>query len=611
MCGIAGFTGKDKAVPYLIDCLEKLEYRGYDSAGIALCGEKNFEVTKCKGKLSVLTSVLFSKKQSNSFCGIGHTRWATHGKPDEKNAHPHLSQNGMFAVVHNGIIENYSEIKRDLISNGFTFNSETDTEVIAQLLEKNYRGDFVSAVKKTLEQLDGSYAVAIMCRDYPGQIFCSRWGSPIVLASNDKGNFISSDVTSVLKYTDEVYRLEGGESALVCADKIDFFDRQMNVISKKTQKVNWSVEDAQKGGFEHFMLKEIFEQGETADKILCEYVKENRINFPDFKNIEKRLSEIKRIVFIGCGSAYHVGMSGKYVAEKLTGIYSSAEVASEWRYGDSPVDKSCLAVFISQSGETADTLAALRKAKSKGALTLGIVNVVSSSVACESDFVIYTLAGPEIAVATTKAYTAQLLTVYMLSIEIGRIKGSFSEDDYRRLVSKLLDVPEKILQILKNIPERARSLAMNFYTAEQMYFIGRNTDYAAAMEGALKLKEVSYIPCEAYAAGELKHGTISLIEKGTVVVALLGNGEVLLKTLSNVKEVKSRGARVLAVGDFDGCETENEEGFDCVLPIGKTVGLFSSLYEGIVLQLFAYYTARLKGCDIDKPRNLAKSVTVE
>ncbi len=610
MCGIVGFAGKERAVPYLISCLEKLEYRGYDSAGIALSRKRGIEVTKRKGKLSVLTNELLSKKQSDALCGIGHTRWATHGAPDEKNAHPHLSRNGYFAVVHNGIIENYEKLKNELIAGGCVFASDTDTEVIAHLLEKNYCGDFLSAVRQTLSRLEGSYAVAILCRDYPGKIFCSRWGSPIVLAETPKGNFISSDVTSLLNYTDEVYKLGGGESALVDAEGIEFFDREMKHLEKKSEKIIWSVDDARKNGYEHFMLKEIFEQSETVRKTLSEYVKQGEIAFEDFNITDRDLLRTERIAFIGCGSAYHAGLSAKYVTQKLTGIYCSAEIASEWRYDHSPLTENCLCIFISQSGETADTLAALRKAKAQGAKTLGIVNVVSSSVASESDTVLYTRAGPEIAVATTKAYTAQLVTLYLLAIKIARLRGRINTAEQKRLLSELESASDCLDEMLETLPPLIKELSREYCMSRHMYFIGRNTDYAAAMEGALKLKEVSYIPCEAYAAGELKHGTISLIEKGTPVVALLGNRELTAKTLSNIREVRSRGARIIALcrqGDYE----KNKKEFSSFIPLPCCEGIFSALYESVALQLFAYYIAKKRGCDIDKPRNLAKSVTVE
>ena len=610
MCGIVGFVGKERAVPYLLDCLERLEYRGYDSAGIALSEKKGIEVTKRKGKLSFLTSELMSRKQSSSCCGIGHTRWATHGAPEEKNAHPHLSSNGTFAVVHNGIIENYEKIKKELIEEGIHFNSDTDTEVIAHLLEKNYQGDFLSAVSKTLPLLEGSYAVAILCKDYPGKIFCSRWGSPIVLAKTERGSFVSSDVTSLLSYTDEVYKLDGGESALVDENGIMFFDKELKKLDKSAEKINWSVDDAEKKGYEHFMLKEIFEQPETAEGLVEAHIKGDDIVFPDVSLSDKELCDIEEIVFIGCGSAYHAGLAAKYFTQKLTGVSCQAETASEWRYGEGSVNERTLCVFISQSGETADTLAALRKARSEGARSLGIVNVVSSSVASEADSVLYTMAGPEIAVATTKAYTAQLIALYMLALKIAQLKGRADFAQGSALISELRKVSGNISQLLEKLPPLIKELSKEYYTSEQMYFIGRNTDCAAAMEGALKLKEISYIPCHAYAAGELKHGTISLIENGTAVVALMGNRELFAKTLSNVKEVKSRGARVIALCTRSDYE-KNGNFCDCFIPLPEANSLLSCIYEGVALQLFAYYTAKKRCCDIDKPRNLAKSVTVE
>lgn len=610
MCGIVGFTGRERAVPYLMDCLERLEYRGYDSAGIALSGKENINVIKRKGKLSVLTSALLSEKKSDSLCGIGHTRWATHGVPDEKNAHPHFSMNKVFAVVHNGIIENYEKLKNELVSRGYVFVSDTDTEVIAHLLEKNYQGDFVEAARKTFALLEGSYAVAVLCKDYPGKIFCCRWGSPIVLARTEKGSFISSDVTSLLKYTDEVYKLEGGESALVGPEKIEFFDKGMSVVEKKAEKIIWSVDDARKNGYEHFMLKEIFEQGETVERMLSEYVRDGEIIFPDVSISDDELKNIKRIVFVGCGSAYHAGFTGKLVAERLTGIYSSAEVASEWRYGDSPVDSSCLCVFISQSGETADTIAAIRKAKAGKAKTLGIVNVVSSTVADECGSVLYTRAGPEIAVATTKAYTAQLISVYLLALKIATVKGNISAQEYQRLIGELRKLSRGLEIVFEKLPGAAKDIAREYSMSSQMYFIGRNTDFAAALEGALKLKEISYIPCEAYAAGELKHGTISLIEKGTAVVALMGSSKVYPKTLSNIREVRARGAAVIALSSINQGD-EKEDFCDRFIALPETEDIYSAVYEGVALQLVAYYIALERGCDIDKPRNLAKSVTVE
>ncbi len=611
MCGIAGFTGKDKAVPYLIDCLERLEYRGYDSAGIALCGKEAFDVIKRSGKLAELKKAVYPEVKWESRCGIGHTRWATHGSPTEKNAHPHISDKGKFAIVHNGIIENYIELKSELLAEGVRFSSETDSEVIAQLLEKYYVEDFSDAVKKTLCRLEGAFAVAVLCKDYPGRIFCARKGSPLVLCFNDKGGFVSSDVTSLVGYSKEIYRLDDGECAFISADGAEFFDFSMGKIAKEPEKLNISAEDAQKQGYEHFMLKEIFEQEQTAARTVSKHIRGDKIIFESAETLFDDTARIKRIVYVGCGSAYHVCLSAKYVTESLAGICCSAEIASEWRYSASPVDSDTLCVFISQSGETADTLAALQKAKKSGARTLGIVNVPSSSLAVKSGFVIYTAAGTEIAVATTKAYTAQLITVYLLALKLAKTRNSIKDSDFKRLLDFIKGVPEQIAEMLSVASEQAQELAQELYNGSQIYFIGRNTDYAAALEAALKLKEVSYIPCEAYPSGELKHGTISLIEKGTFVAALMGNNDVITKTMSNVKEVKSRGARVIAVG----CKALMPEDVftkeDRILSVPFSESVFSALYEGIALQLLAYYVAKKRKCDIDMPRNLAKSVTVE
>ncbi len=611
MCGIAGFTGKDKAVPYLIGCLEKLEYRGYDSSGIALCAENKIDVIKRSGKLSELKKAVLSEEKSDAGCGIGHTRWATHGEPTERNAHPHLSENGVFAIVHNGIIENYNELKVELIKEGVCFVSDTDSEVIAQLLEKNYNGDFLDSAVRTLCRLEGAFAVAVLCRDYPGKIFCARKGSPLILCCNEKGSFISSDVTSVAGLCKDIYRLADGECALADGDTAEFYDFSMNKIEKSTERLDIGENDARKQGYEHFMLKEIYEQEQTAARTVTKHIRDGEVYFEGLESLFDSVTDISRIVFVGCGSAYHVCLSAKYTTEMLARISCSAEIASEWRYSDSPVDGRCLCVFISQSGETADTLAALEKAKKAGAKTLAIVNVPSSSLAVKSEYVIYTAAGAEIAVATTKAYTAQLLTVYLLAVKAAKEKKCIASDDYTRLISFLESTPDGIAETVSAVSAEAQTLAEELFKQEHIYFIGRNTDYPAALEAALKLKEVSYIPCEAYPAGELKHGTISLVEKGTVVAALIGNTEVMTKTVSNVKEVKARGARVIAVGCKDNILRDAFTSEDRFLGVCYSESVFSALYEGIAMQLLAYYVAKNRGCDIDMPRNLAKSVTVE
>lgn len=610
MCGIAGFTGKDKAVPYLMDCLGRLEYRGYDSAGIALCAGDDFEVVKKRGKLAELEKAVASFRERDFRCGIGHTRWATHGSPTEENAHPHLSRNKMFAIVHNGIIENYEKLREQLTAEAISFFSDTDSETVAQLLELYYEGDFATAVRKTISRLQGSFALAILCRDYPGKIFCVRKGSPLVLCFNETGGFVSSDVTSLVGYSKHIYRLDDGECALVSCDGAEFFDFSMKKIEKSAETLDISEKDARKQGYEHFMLKEIFEQKQTAERTVSKHIRGEEIVFEGTEGLFDNGKNFKRIVFVGCGSAYHVCLSAKYVTEALAGIYCSAEIASEWRYSSSPVDKDTLCVFISQSGETADTLGALEKAKKAGAVTLGIVNVPSSSLAVKSDYVIYTAAGTEIAVATTKAYTAQLLTVYLLALKMAKSDGE-SVSRLKRALQFLKTVPEGISAVLSSSAERAELLAKELYNSSQICFIGRNTDYAAALEAALKLKEVSYIPCEAYPSGELKHGTISLIQEGSVVVALMGNSDVLVKTLSNVREVKSRGARVIAVGDKSGFHDGVFTGEDFLIEVPCSESVFSALYEGIAMQFLAYFIAKNRKCDIDMPRNLAKSVTVE
>ncbi len=609
MCSIAGYIGKNKAVPYLLKCLENLEYRGYDSAGVAVNENGKINVTKCKGKLSVLQSVIASKRQSEATSGIGHTRWATHGKADTINAHPHLSQNGTFAVVHNGIIENYAEIKNELMNKGVSFVSETDTEVIAALLEKNYDGDVLLCLKKTLSYLKGSYAIAVLCKDFPDEIYCSRFGSPLVMCKNKDGCFISSDAVSLSCYSDEFYYLEGGESVKVTRDGFTFFSDAMKPIEKPSKKLSFIAESTEKGGYSHFMLKEIYEQPEALKRTCEEYVKDGKINFKGLDLSKQELMKIKRIIFAGCGSAYHVALSAKYVFEKLTGIYTSAEIASQWRYSHSPVGEDCLVIAISQSGETADTLAALKKAKEYGARTLSVVNVPESSVARESDTVLYTKAGSEIAVATTKAYSCQLSLIYLLGIHFADIIGTLNKEKVSLLTSQVLSLCEKIKMSLPLLDKQAQRLASELFMSEHIYFIGRGCDYAAAVEGALKLKEISYIHCEAYAAGELKHGTISLIEKGTPVVAVCCDEEVFSKTLANVKEVLSRGASVVGLTAFSGEKTDGV--FRQKAEIQMLENIFMPSAAVPFMQLLAFHTAKLRGCDIDKPRNLAKSVTVE
>lgn len=609
MCGIVGYIGKNLAVPYLTEGLSKLEYRGYDSAGIAVIENGKINVTKKSGRLSVLKNELEKGEPSKSTIGIGHTRWATHGAPTDENAHPHLSENKIFAVVHNGIIENFAELKTRLSSSGVRFFSETDTEVIAAILEKNYDGSFLSAVTKTIGELEGAFALAILCKDFPNELILVRKSSPLVVGKSENGFFAASDVTAVLKHTSDVYKLSDGEIALIEGEKLSFFSFDKVPIEKSLEHISWSAEDAQKDGYSHFMLKEIFEQPEVFLKTVKPHIKNGNVVFENFSLSKAEACSIDRIIITACGSAYHAGIIGKYVLEKMTRIPTEVDVASEFRYRDPILGKNTLVIIISQSGETADTLAALRLAKEKGARVLSIVNVVGSTIANESDSVVYTAAGPEIAVATTKAFSAQVAVLYLLSALLAAKKERLSKDGLSLYLSKLLSVPEMIEKTIAETKEKAKEIGKEFSSLEHSYFIGRGLDFAAATEGSLKLKEISYIHSEAYAAGELKHGTISLIENETAVIALAAEDALFSKTMSNIREVKSRGAKVLVV------TTKKHEtdcnGLDFVVTVPEVYPFFSASTEVVFLQLLSFYTALFRGCDIDKPRNLAKSVTVE
>lgn len=609
MCGIVGYIGKSRAVPYLLDGLARLEYRGYDSAGVAFFEDGKIEVVKAKGRLSELEKKLGEKGDCAATVGIGHTRWATHGEPNDVNAHPHLSESGTFAVVHNGIIENYAELKEELRSSGVRFSSETDTEVIAALLEKNYRGDFLEAVKKTTARLEGSYALAVLCSLEPKKIVCTRCQSPLVVGKGSDGLFLASDVTALLKHTRDVFKLSDGEIAFLEGGGLRFLSPDGAEEKKECEHISWSVEDAQKGGFEHFMLKEIFEQPFAFSNTVKSSAGRNRIHFDSLKISDDEIKKLNRIVITACGSAYHAGLVGKTALEKLTRIPTQVEIASEFRYCDPVIDENTLVVIISQSGETADTLAALRLSKEKGAHVLSIVNVVGSSIAAESENVVYTVAGPEIAVATTKAYSSQVAVLYLLSAFISKKRGLLSNGELSRFLSSLREIPGKISETLSRSKNEAELISKDLLSLEHAYFIGRSFDYAAAAEASLKLKEISYIHSEAYAAGELKHGTISLVEEGTLVVALVCSKKLFSKTVSNIREVKSRGARVLAVTTDSLREKLSD--VDLVLSVPDCDELFVPSLEIVPLQLLAYYTALGRGCDVDKPRNLAKSVTVE
>lgn len=609
MCGIIGYIGENNATPYLISGLEKLEYRGYDSAGIAVIENGKIDIVKSKGRLSALEEKIENAHFVGGTIGIGHTRWATHGEPSDENSHPHLSQNGIFAVVHNGIIENFSFLKKQLENEGYIFKSETDTEVVSHLLEKNYDGDFLSAVQMTADALDGSFALGILCRDNPDEFVCVRKSSPLIVGVGKSGNFIASDVTAILGCTDEIYKLSDGEIALIKRDAVEFLTSDLVRTEKAKECITWDISSAEKCGYDHFMLKEIMEEPEAIRATVSPRIRDNgEIVLDSVTLTEREIRNIKKIFIVACGSAYHVGVLGKYVIEKLVGVSVEVDIASEFRYRDPIADESTLVIIISQSGETADTLAALRLAKEKGARVLSVVNVVGSSIASESDDVLYTWAGPEIAVATTKAYSTQVCMMYLLAIYMAQKLGKIDSDETRKLLSELMAIPDKMEEMLKSTAKLER-LSRLFAPLEHAYFIGRNIDYAVALEASLKLKEISYIHSEAYAAGELKHGTISLIENGTLVVALACCDSVFSKTLSNIKEVKARGATVLCVTSEK--RSKEIDGADFVITVPEAGSLFTASLEVVQMQLLAYYAAKGRNCDIDKPRNLAKSVTVE
>ncbi len=604
MCGIIGYAGRNKAVPYLLTGLERLEYRGYDSSGIALIDESGISVVKRKGKVSALRQAVGDNFTATA--GIGHTRWATHGEPSQLNAHPHLSENGMFAVVHNGIIENCSEIKQELKQEGYSFLSDTDTEVISQLLEKNYRGNLITCLKDTLPQLQGSFALAVLHRDFPGTILCAKKDSPLIAAKAEDGCFVLSDTLAAREHISACYIMGDGELALITENSLSFFSSDGTPLSKEPHFLSDCTAGADKGAFPHFMLKEIYEQPAALRDTLSAYVKEGRIVFPGFCLSEREIKAIDKIHLVACGSAYHAALCSKYIFHQLTDKEASAHIASEFRYDSTPLSENSLVVIISQSGETADSLAALSLANSKGAKTLAVVNVENSAIAMKAQSLICTLAGTEISVATTKAYTCQLAVLYLLALYIGTHSGGYAPSE---LLSQLLTVPQKLeKELLQN--ERALAAADLLKGSEHIYFIGRGTDYALSMEGALKMKEISYIHCEAYPAGELKHGTISLIEKGTPVVALCLRKDLFRKTLSAIKEVRARGAFVIALTAAETAESLTD--CDFVICIGSAENDILTPFLGAVpLQLMSYHTAVKRGCDVDKPRNLAKSVTVE
>ena len=612
MCGIVGFTGKHQAAPILLDGLSKLEYRGYDSAGIAVRdGDKETEVIKAKGRLKVLIEKTNGGESVPGTCGIGHTRWATHGEPSETNAHPHVSENGNVVAVHNGIIENYQELKAKLLRKGYTFYSATDTEVAVNLVDyyyKKYGESPVEAVGHAMVRIRGSYALAMMFRDYPGEIFVARKDSPMILGVGDGESYIASDVPAILKYTRNVYYIGNQEMAHVKKGEITFYNLDGEEIEKELKTIEWDAEAAEKAGFEHFMMKEIHEQPKAVSDTINSVVKDGKIDLSEVGLDEDTIRNVSQIYIVACGSAYHVGMAAQYVFEDLARIPVRVELASEFRYRNPILDKNGLAIIVSQSGETADSLAALRECKARGIRTLAIVNVIGSSIAREADNVFYTLAGPEISVATTKAYSTQLIAAYVLALQFAKIRSEITEEQCDAYVKELKTLPEKIKRILED-KERLQWFASKQANAKDIFFIGRGIDYAISLEGSLKMKVLSYIHSEAYAAGELKHGTISLIEDGTLVIGVLTQPKLYEKTISNMVECKSRGAYLMGLTTFGNYNTEDTADFTVYIP--KTDPHFATSLAVIPLQLLGYYVSVNKGLDVDKPRNLAKSVTVE
>ena len=614
MCGIVGFIGQEQAAPILLDGLAHLEYRGYDSAGVAvISAQGKLQVEKAVGRLKVLSEQIHGGADLEGCIGLGHTRWATRGAPNIINSHPHVSENGKFAVIHNGIIENYVEIKEFLIGQGIRFKSETDTEVVAQLLEFYYNEchDFLEAVGRVLRRIEGAYALGMLCADCPDRIIAARKDAPLLLGYGKGCNFLASDVTAIIKHTRDVAYMEDGEVAVLTREGIEVYDALEQKVEKKHFTIDWEVSAAEKGGYQHFMLKEIMEQPEALRRAISPRIKDGRVIFDDLKLPVEKMREFTRIFIVACGSSYHVGMIGKYNLEHLLRRNVEVVLASEFRYSDPIVDDKSLVIVISQSGETLDTMAALREAKKRGGYILSIVNVVGSSIARESDDVLYTWAGPEIAVATTKAYSTQLAVLDMIGLAFGEALGTVKKEEYDEAVAELQKLPEKMEQFLASEScEAIPKYASQYFNHNSVFFIGRNLDYALGLEGSLKLKEISYIHSEAYASGELKHGTISLIEDGTLVIALGTYAPLFDKAMSNVVEVKARGADVLALA------TESHRGemtktVENVITIPDTAQMLLPSLGVVPLQLLAYYIALQRGCDIDKPRNLAKSVTVE
>lgn len=610
MCGIVGYIGDEQAAPILLNGLSKLEYRGYDSAGIAVYNGTEIKMDKVTGRLQRLKDLTKEGSTLPGTVGIGHTRWATHGSPSDTNAHPHFNKDRSIIVVHNGIIENYSKLKQRLIGKGYEFVSETDTEVLAHLLDYYYKRSHnpLEALTRVMQKVEGSYALGILFNDYPGQVFSARKDSPLIVGHSESGNFIASDVPAILQYTREVFYLENEEIAVLSRDGIKFYNVDEEPLEKECTRIDWDVNAAEKGGYEHFFLKEIYEQPKAIRDTISPRIREGEVVIEELGMTDEDICNINKIMIVACGSAYHTGVMAKYVFEGIARVPVEVDLASEYRYRDPIFDRNTLVIIVSQSGETADSLAALRESKANGQRVLGIVNVVGSSIAREADNVMYTWAGPEISVATTKAYSAQLASFYLLAMKFGKVRKALADSDYEQMIGDLQQLPGMMEELLKD-RQQIQRFANRYLAAEHIFFIGRGIDYAISMEGSLKLKEISYIHSEAYAAGELKHGTISLIEEGTLVVALATQEALYPKTVSNVVEVKTRGAFVMALTNEDNTEIEKVSDFTVYIP--KINRYFSGSLAIIPLQLFAYYVSLGRGLDVDKPRNLAKSVTVE
>lgn len=612
MCGIVGFVGEEQAAPILLNGLSKLEYRGYDSAGIAVRSDRpdDISIIKAKGRLKILAEKTDNGRSVSGTCGIGHTRWATHGEPSENNAHPHCTDDRSVVLVHNGIIENHQEIKDKLLRSGYTFYSQTDTEIAVKLVDYYYKktGTPLEAMARAMLRIRGSYAFGVMFHDCPGKLYAARKDSPLIIGKSGTGCLIASDVPAILDKTRNVYYIGNLEIAELSQDEIHFYNIDREEIEKEMVEIKWDAESAEKGGYEHFMLKEIHEQPKAVQDMIGAYVKDNAIDFSEVGLTDDSLKDLERIYIVACGSAYHVGMAGKYVLEDLAGIPVEVDLASEFRYRNPIIVPKSLIIVVSQSGETADSLAALRLAEERGVPVLGIVNVVGSSIARESDYILYTYAGPEISVATTKAYSTQLIAMYLIAIQAAKVKGRIDEERYAGLLTEMAALPDKIQKTLDD-KERLQWFASKYANAKDIFFIGRGLDYAISLEGSLKMKEISYIHSEAYAAGELKHGPISLVENGILVIGVLTQNQLFEKTLSNMTEVKSRGAYLMGLTTYGNYNIEDTADFSVYVP--KTEPYFTTSLAIVPLQLMGYYVSVAKGLDVDKPRNLAKSVTVE